>query len=180
MKTAGFLGLILVFVVANLSSFGPAALADPVIPPTWDIVADDFESGGLDAWQTIAPGSLSLTPGGGRDGSTGLSVAVSAEQAYVYQSRVAYAEEGYLTFWFNPNGVDLPEPSPNYWPPGSSLRVARIRSSNDDWWPPLVEFCVRRPVGQGYLAWPTASGYFYDYASGQFDLADLTTCQTRV
>jgi len=175
MKWRLSLGLVLALVAASLSSPGPKVLADPVIPPTWDIIADDFESGGLDTWQTVAPGSLSLTPGGGRGGSTGLSVAVSPDEAYIYQSRVAYAVEGYLTFWFHPNGVALPEPSPNYWPPGSSLRVARIRSSNSDWWPPLVEFCVRQPGGegyQGYLAWPTTEGYFYDYEDGPFDLAD--------
>ncbi len=153
----------------------PLAAAPADLPPVWDIIADDFESGSLAAWQTVAPSSLSLLPGGGYNNSTGLSVAISSDEAYLYQSRVAFAVEGYLTFWFNPNGVVLPEPSPNYWPPGSSLRVARVRSSNDDWWPPLVEFCVRKPAGQGYqgyLAWPKAGGYFYDYESGQFSLAD--------
>ncbi|HET92057.1 MAG TPA: DUF1565 domain-containing protein [Chloroflexi bacterium] len=170
MKSRFSCGLILALVVAHLSSLGPTE-----IPPTWDIVADDFESGGLDAWRTVAPGSLSLVPGGGRNGSTGLAVAVSQGEAYIYQSRVAYAVEGYLSFWFHPNGVALPEPSPNYWPPGSSLRVARVRSSHSGWWPPLVEFCVRQPAGesyQGYLAWPRADGYFYDYEQGQFDLVD--------
>lgn len=169
-------GLALAIGVAPL---GPITLADPgadgVIPPVWDIVSENFESGSLAAWQSVAPGSLSLAPGGGYNGSTGLSVAVNSDEAYIYQSSVAFAVEGYLTFWFNPNGVALPEPSPNYWPPGSSLRVARFRSSYDDWWPPLVEFCVRNPDGQGYqgyLAWPKASGYFYDYENGQFALAD--------
>ncbi|MGC9396083.1 MAG: right-handed parallel beta-helix repeat-containing protein [Anaerolineae bacterium] len=171
-KVNALLGLTLAI---GVLSFQPVALADSAIPPAWDIIADDFESGSLDTWQTVAPGSLSLTPGGGRNGSTGLSVAVSADAAYIYQSRVAYAVEGYLTFWFNPNDVSLPEPPPNYWPPGTSLRVARVRSSHDAWWPPLVEFCVRRPAGQGYqgyIAWPKAGGYFYDYEDGQFDLAD--------
>jgi hypothetical protein len=169
------LGLILSLFAVNLSSFGPMTASTAVIPPTWDVIAENFEGGDLDEWGTVAPDRLSLMPGGGRAASTGLSVAVSPDETYIYQSRVAYAEEGYLTFWFNPNGVRLPEPSPNYWPPGSSLRVARVRSSSGAWWPPLVEFCVRQPPGQGYqgyLAWPRASGYFYDHEDGQFDLVD--------
>jgi hypothetical protein len=63
MKSRLTRGLALALVLVNLSSLGPTAMADPVIPPTWDIVADDFESGGPDVWQTVAPGSLSPPPG---------------------------------------------------------------------------------------------------------------------
>lgn len=151
------------------------AKAQLIIPVTWDIVSDNFENGSLVAWSKTSPDDLSLVAGGGRNGTTGLSVAMGQSQRYISQSRVAYAVEGYLTFWFNPNGIVLPEPSPNYWPPGSSLCVAEVRSSASDWWPPLAGFYVRKPAGQGYkgyIAWPKASGYFYDYVSGQFDLAD--------
>ncbi|MBN2001843.1 MAG: hypothetical protein JXA21_00690, partial [Anaerolineae bacterium] len=151
------------------------APADPVIPPTWDVVEDDFESGNLAAWGTTGASHLSLLPGGGRNGSTGLAVAATPEMAYIYQARVAYAVEGYLTFWLNPNGVALPEPSPNYWPPGTSLCAGEVRSSASDWWPPLIGFYLRKPPGQGYqgyLAYPKASGYFYDWQSGAFPLVD--------
>ncbi|MBN1888806.1 MAG: right-handed parallel beta-helix repeat-containing protein [Thermoflexales bacterium] len=149
--------------------------AAPVIPPVWDIVSDDFESDSLDAWGAVEAGKLSLLAGGGHDGSTGLAIVAGQDDAYIYRSGVAYAAEGYLSFWFNPNGVVLPEPSPNYWPPGTSLCVGEVRSSASDWWPPLVGFYLRKPPGQGYqgfIAWPKASGYFHDYQSGQFDLAD--------
>lgn len=116
----------------------PAARADPVIPPTWDIVADDFESGSLDGWSKVSDGDMSLVAGGGHGGSTGLAIAVSQGESYIYQSHVARAEEGYLTFWFNPNNVAIPDPTPNYWPAGSSLCIAQVRSSAGDWWPPLV------------------------------------------
>ncbi len=132
------------------------AQAAPVIPPVWDILADDFESGTLDTWQVSSPPSPTLAPGSGVRNSTGLSVPVSADAAYLYQTGVARAEEGYLTFWFNPNGVDLPEPDPNWWPPDTSLSVAEVVNS-EDWWPPLAALYVRRPPGQGYqayLAWP--------------------------
>ncbi len=152
------------------------ATAAPVIPPTWDVVADDFESGSLAAWYTVEASRLSLLPGGGRNGSTGLAVAVSQVDAYIYLSRVAYAVEGYLTFWLNPNGVALPEPTPNYWPPGTSLCVGEVRSSASDWWPPLIGFYLRKPPGegyQGYIAWPKASDdYFYDWQDGSFPLTD--------
>ena len=152
-----------------------AAPTNSIIPPTWDVVADDFESGSLAAWGISGASHLSLLPGGGRNGSTGLAVAVTQDLAYIYQARVAHAVEGYLTFWLNPNGVVLPEPSPNYWPPGTSLCVGEVRSSAGDWWPPLIAFYLRRPPDQGYegfIAWPKASGHFYDWQSGAFPLVD--------
>jgi hypothetical protein len=65
----------------------PATPFDQTIPPVWDIVTDDFESGSLVA---------------------------------IYQTGVAHTQEGYLTFWFNPDSALSPEPTPNYWPPGRS------------------------------------------------------------
>lgn len=165
---------ILLALLAALAPVSPAR-ADPVIPATWDVVADDFESGSLAAWSKGGAQSASLLPGGGRGGSTGLSVPVGQSSNYLYQSRIAYAVEGYLTFWLNPNGVLLPEPTPNYWPPGTSLCVGEVRSSASDWWPPLIGFYLRKPPGQGYqgyIAWPKASGYFYDWQSGSFDLVN--------
>ncbi|HOT91644.1 MAG TPA: hypothetical protein PLJ78_04880 [Anaerolineae bacterium] len=166
------LGLLLVVAGAPIRQ---TAMAQPVIPVTWDIVSENFESGSLAAWSKVGSGNLNLVGGSGRGGSTGLAVTVGQNEAYIYQSRVGYAVEGYLTFWLNPNGVVLPEPDPNGWPPGASLSVARIRSSASDWWPPMVEFYMRKPPGQGYkgyIAWPKAGGYFYDYQSGSFDLAN--------
>ena len=126
--------------------------AEPMIPPVWDILADDFESGALDLWELSSPARPALAPGGGINGSTGLSVPVSADSAYIYQTEVAKAEEGYLTFWFNPNGVSLPEPDPNWWPPGTSLSIAEVGNS-DEWWPPLAALYLRRPPGRGYQAY---------------------------
>jgi hypothetical protein len=142
------------------------------IPPVWDTVADDFESGTLDTWETVSAGDLSLVTGGGHNGSTGLSVAVGQSERYVYQTDVAKAEEGYLTFWFDPNGVSIPDPF-TWWPPGNSICVASVVGPS--WWPPLVSLYVRSPEGEGYegyLAWPTTDGRHYDYESGAFDLGD--------
>ena len=172
MKRVACVLILLAVLIASPAFSAPAA---PVIPPTWDVVADNFESGSLAAWYTVEASRLSLLPGGGRNGSTGLAVAVSQVDAYIYLSRVAYAVEGYLTFWLNPNGVALPEPTPNYWPPGTSLCAGEVRSSASDWWPPLIGFYLRKPPGQGYqgyIAYPKASGYFYDWESGAFPLVD--------
>ena len=52
--------------------------AAPVIPPVWDIQADDFEGGVLDLLELSSPLSPALVHGGGINGSTGLSVPISA------------------------------------------------------------------------------------------------------
>ncbi len=145
----------------------------PVIPPVWDIVADDFESGSLSGWGVT--GDVALAPGQGLGGSTALAIGVHSGPSSIRRTDVARADEGYLHFWFNPNGVQLPEPTPNNWPPGTSLAVAEVLSSRD-WWPPLVALYVRRPPGQGYrgyLAWPTdeAGSRHYDYQNA-FELDD--------
>jgi hypothetical protein len=66
---------------------------------------------------------MALTSGVGRNGSIGLRVTASSSAAYLWQGHVTKAAEGYLTFWFNPNNVALPEPSPNYWPPSMQLTL---------------------------------------------------------
>ncbi len=161
--------------VAGNAASHNTAQTQPVIPPTWNILADDFESGNLEKWETSSPANPTLTPGGGHDNSSGLSVAIDTDAHYIYQTDVAKAEEGFLTFWFDPNGVSLPEPTPNYWPPGTSLSIAEVVNS-DDWWPPLAALYVRNPTGQqyqAYLAWPTneSGDRFYDY-NNAFDLVN--------
>jgi hypothetical protein len=172
--TPGKLTLILI-VVIGVRVLQQTAAADPVIPPVWDIVSDDFESGTLDAWRKTSAGSFNLVNGGGVNGSTGLAVAVGQEAGHLYQTGVARAEEGYMTFWFNPNGVAIPDEGTS-WVPGKSICITAIVNS-DDWWPPLVALYVRRPPGQGYrayLAWPIDAddNRHYDYESGSFELLD--------
>jgi len=135
--------LCLLLIIAGAPS-RQTATAQPIIPVTWDVLADNFESGSLAVWSTVGSGNLSLVAGSGRNGSTGLAITVGQGEAYIYQYPVAYAVEGYLTFWLDPNGVALPEPSPNYWPPGTSLCVGQVRSSASDWWPPLTWRLARR------------------------------------
>jgi hypothetical protein len=165
-KATALAGLALA--ISSLSAL-PAAMADPVVPPVWDVVVDDFESGTLDAWDQTSGGTFALVAGGGHNGSTGLSVAVGQSSNYLYQTGVAKAEQGYMTFWFNPNGVVIPDEGTT-WVPGKSICLASIVNS-EDWWPPMVALYVRRPAGQdyqAYLAWPidASDGRFYDYESG--------------
>jgi hypothetical protein len=141
------------------------AQAQTTIPPAWDVLADDFEGGTLDLWQTSTPGPY-LSPGGGHFGSTGLAVPVSADSTYLYQTGIARAEEAYLTFWFHPNSVSIPDEGTS-WIPGKSLAIAEVVNS-DDWWPPLVALYVHQAAGQGYqayLAWPenAADDRHFDY-----------------
>ena len=166
--------MLLLSLIGNALPVSASLQRDLVVPPTWDIVSENFESGTLSTWSKSGENNLAVASGG-RNGSIGLRVTAIASAAYLYQSHVTKSPEGYLTFWFNPNNVALPEPSPNYWPPGTSLGVADVRSSASDWWPPLIGFYLRKPPGQGYkgfIAWPKASGYFYDDENGQFDLAN--------
>ncbi|MFQ5611468.1 MAG: right-handed parallel beta-helix repeat-containing protein [Anaerolineae bacterium] len=161
--------LVLAGVVALPSS---PARADATVPPVWDIVSENFESGGLDPWQTVSPGDLSLVSGGGRNGSGGLSVVAGQGESYIYQANVARAGEGYLTFWFNPNNVSLPDGGAS-WLPDRSIRVATIKGGVN--WHVLVALQVYRAGGQGYrayLEWRAENGSQYDFASGQFDLAN--------
>ena len=78
------------------------AIAAPTPPPTWDILADSFESGSLDAWQLSSPTPPGLSPGDGYGGSAGLAVPLSSNSSYIYQTDLARAEEAYLTFWLIP------------------------------------------------------------------------------
>jgi hypothetical protein len=149
-------------------------LAQTDFPPTWNVLADNFESGILDKWKLSSPDHPVLASGKGYQGSIGLSVDVSLSSSYVFQTDVAKAGEGYLSFWFNPNGVSIPDQGTS-WIPGKSLSIAEVVNKTD-WWPPLVQLYVRRPEGQGYqayLAWPidTLDQRYFDYANA-FTLVD--------
>jgi hypothetical protein len=176
LKIATLANLALCLILAiSVLPLQQTAVADLVIPPVWDIVTDDFESGTLNAWRKSSGGNFNLVSEGGYNGSTGLSVAVGQDSSQLYQTDVAKAEEGYMTFWFSPNGVVIPDEGTS-WVPGKSICITAIVNS-DDWWPPLVALYVRRPAEQGYqayLAWPidAEDSRHYDYESGSFDLVD--------
>ncbi|HDQ70520.1 MAG TPA: hypothetical protein ENN19_00285 [Chloroflexi bacterium] len=171
-----YLLLTLLTLVLTFAIEPPPTHAQPVIPPVWDIVYDDFEGDSLDSW--YQSGTFELVDGGGYGGTTGLEVSVDSAASVLYQTDVARATEGYVTFWFNPNGVSIPDAGTS-WAPGKSICIATVVHSGD-WWPPLVALYVRRPTGEGYqayLAWPDdandANSRHFDYDSPyEFDLVD--------
>jgi hypothetical protein len=163
------IGILFLFLAIVPSQAG-GAMAQPIIPPVWDVLADDFEGGSLAAWSKSGMQSASLLPGGGYGGSTGLAVPVGQSENYIYQTDFAKAEEGYLTFWFNPNGVTIPD-SFTYWPPANSILIASIVGT-EYWWPPLVSLYVRYETGEGYkgfITWPQDASNHYDYEN-EFDI----------
>ncbi|HEY3417917.1 MAG TPA: hypothetical protein VGM23_13625, partial [Armatimonadota bacterium] len=150
-----------------------AVRAQAVIPATWAVVADDFESGTLANWSTGNLTDAAVAAGRGIDGTRGLVVPADKDSHTIYRTQVAKAVEGYLTFWLNPNGVSLPEPSPNYWPPGTSISVADVVNSSK-WWPPLVSLYLRKPAGhgyQGFISYPKNEAGEFNYdTTHPFDL----------
>lgn len=162
------LGLLVVSMIA-------APLMAAPIPPTVNLLSENFEPGSLRDWLKVSEDDLHILTGRGLNGSTGLAVAPDKTASYIYQSEFARVKEGYLTFWFNPNNVSLPEPAPSDWFPNNALNLVQIGSSDNTWWPPIVGLSIRKPAGQGYqgfLAWPNTDGYFYDYKDGQFNLSN--------
>ena len=172
--TIALIGLALALTGAFLFSASHPSIAASasVVPPTWDIVADNFEGATLENWRTVAASDLSLLPGGGYGSSIGLSVRVDTGESYIYQSSIAQAHEGYLTFWFNPNSVDIPD-SGTSWMPDKSIRIANVKGS--EYWATLVALRMEQSQEQGhhaYLEWRTGDGSHYDYTNGKFPLRD--------
>ena len=144
------------------------------VPPVWDYISDDFEEGNLDKWKLIAESNLSLTPGSGYGNSTGLSVTVQKDGTYIYKRDIAKTTEGYLTFWFNPNGVEIPDDQ-YFTMPGKSIRIADIKGYEH--YDVVSGLRIWKPNGsdkgyKGYLEWQSDDGNHFDFDSGQFDLVD--------
>ncbi len=96
------------------------------------------------------------------------------ESAYLYQTGVAKATEEYLTFWFNLNNVSIPDPF-TYWPPEKPVVPGQHRQLGERLVAAdgvAVRAQAERAGLQGFLSWPKASGNYYDYQGGQFDLAN--------
>lgn len=150
---------------ASLPHFS-RAVAQNTLPPTWDVLYDDFESGTLDKWKLSSSNYPVLAPGAGYNNTIGLSVDVSSDKSYLFQTKIAQAKEGYITFWFNPNGVNIPENGNPYIPDKSIVLAEAV--NNNDWWPPLVSLYMYQPAGQAYqvyLVWSIddSDQRYYDY-----------------
>ncbi len=144
------------------------------IPPVWNYITDTFEDGNLGNWGQVSENDLSLAPGEGHNGTTGLSVIVNKGEAYLYRTDMMKTAEGYITFWFNPNNVTIPN-SPYASIPQESIRIADIKGTQN--YDVIAALRIWKPPETGqtykaYLEWQDSDGSHFDINAGQFDLAD--------
>ncbi|MBN1638863.1 MAG: right-handed parallel beta-helix repeat-containing protein, partial [Ignavibacteriales bacterium] len=161
-----FISLLLVCFIGNTK-------AQTILPPCWEVISDDFESGNLDEWKKIpSDDSLfwpAIFPNIGRDNSNGLSVKVDENESYLYKSGLRLTDEAYLTFWFNPNSVTIPDTTS--WYPGKTIRIAALRGGTN--WDVIAALRLRQS-GNSYFAFieykDSTSGTIYDYSTGEFTI----------
>jgi hypothetical protein len=144
------------------------------VPPVWNFISTDFDDGAFDGWGQVSESNLSLMPGGGIGGSTGLSVAVHKRETYLYKTDVVKTTEGYFTFWFNPNKVNIPDES-DLPIPGKSIRIADIKGYQH--YDVVAALRIWKPRDSGdsykaYLEWQAEDGSHFDFDMGQFELAN--------
>ena len=145
------------------------------LPPCWTVAGDDFEGGTLEKWSRVPADSPESQPqvvaGAGVGGSNGMEVVLGAGSSYAYKSGLRPAREGYLTFWFHPNGAQIPGGAG--WFVGNTFRIASIRGGVD--WLVVAALRLRQEGGRhrAFLEYRDAAlGTVYDYASGEFELPD--------
>ena len=144
----------------------------PSVPPVWDFIADDFEGGYQVNWGQVSEQNLKLLSGAGHNGSTGLIVTVHKLETYLYKTDLLKTTEGYFTFWFNPNSVNIPD-QPDVPIPGKSIRITDIKGYKN--YAVIAGLRIWKPedsgqVYKGYLEWQAEDGSHFDTDSGQFDL----------
>ncbi len=146
------------------------------LPDCWSIVSDTFDQGIDPDWRFVPPDNPDLQPSfdpqGGFQSSGGLAVPLTQAESYMYRSRVADAEEAYISFLFNPASCSIPDEGTT-WIPGKSIRIADIKGGEA--WHTMVALRIRKPAGSGYtgyLEWHAPDGTRYDYESGEFAIAD--------
>ena len=150
------------------------AIGQTSIPDTYPVFHDDFERGSLEEWYVPAGSTPALASGEGHSGSTALAVAISPDPNHVTRGNrraIARADEAYLTFWFNPNGLVFNDPGSGYIP-NRSIELATIRGPTQG---TMVAIRLRAVGGgyQGFLTWRDATGTDqYDYTDGSFAVAD--------
>lgn len=147
--------------------------------------SDNFDSGQWnEAWRERAdPGNVSVVSG--NNGQV-LQTMVNAEANYLIQPRFIAAEEGYLSFWFNPNGVIIPEQDSSgnelAWIPSKSIVIAEINgpttsTGTDE--RATVALHLYKPANSGYkvyLRWSQEGDgrAAYDFTQqNEFDLIDI-------
>ncbi len=162
------------FEIANQTPKANTPAPLRTIPNSWDVLSDDFESGSLAAWGEITQNDIHLSTGTGYGSSSGLSIGVNKRFTYLYRTDLFKTKGGYLTFWFNPNHVAIPN-SQQTAIPGNSIRIADIKGTEH--YDVIAALRILKPdlSSQGYKAyieWQEKDGAHYNFDSGQFDLVD--------
>ncbi len=132
-----------------------SAVAQQVVPTDTiaDLLYDNFDSG---KWLSSWKGSASTVLVDGRGGKI-LQTTVTTNSGYLNWANNAHADEGYLTFWFNPNNVSIPEQDSTgkniSWLPSKSIVIAEVNGDNGA----LVALYLQKPITSTtykvYLRW---------------------------
>ncbi|MDM8530385.1 hypothetical protein QUF63_04385 [Anaerolineales bacterium HSG25] len=130
-------GLILFFILINMLTFINHSLSlAQTTAQTKLLVSEDFESGSWTDDDNWVPGPNESHPGlDVVDGNNGkvLQIAINTEPKHIRRRKFESSDEGYLSFSFNPNSVDIPEIDKNgdeiSWPADKSIVIAEILGS---------------------------------------------------
>jgi hypothetical protein len=141
-------------------------------PPVWNYFSDDFEGKETPGFEMIHPEGITRLEGNGVNNSTGLSIEVQKTETYVYINNLIPSTEGYVTFWFNPNDVVIPD-QPGQPVPAKSLRIADVKGTTN--YSVIAALRLWQPQNElngykAFLEWQTSDGMQFNLDSGQFDL----------
>lgn len=159
---------ILILCCFYFQSFSQIDLSD-----YWIIKSDSFENEIITDWSFIPESEVSLQPylseNVSYDGSTALTVDISKSASYLYKSGLRPSETGFLSFWFNPGNVIIPDTSG--WFTGNTFRIASILGGSS--WHSLASIRIRQSENgyKGFIEYrDSTSTTKYDYSSGEFNI----------
>lgn len=144
------------------------------IPSIYEVFGDDFDGGTLEDWFITQEGALTLVGGVGPSGSAALEVALSQSESHLARGvrrNVARAPEGYLSFWFNPNGAVLNDPGSGFIP-SRAIQIGVIRGPGRG---TMVAIRMREVAGgfEGFLEWRDETDtQQYDFSLGSFPISN--------
>lgn len=152
----------------------PNGISLRTVPRVWNFISTDFDNGSMADWGQVGRSNLSLVSGGGHNNSTGLSVSINRREAYLYKTNILKTREGYVSFWFNPNQVNIPD-DPNLPIPGKSIRIVDFKGFQH--YDVIAGLRIWKPAIPSdtylaYLEWQAQDGQHFDLEGGQFSLSD--------
>ncbi len=143
------------FVIFFIGCTIPLAAQETIpISSVADLLYDNFDRGNwLSDWGTVKGNAPTIVDG---RGAKVLQVTVNTDNSYLSRTDKARADEGYLTFWFNPNNVSIPEQNASgniSWIPSKSIVIAEVNGKNKA----LVALHLQKPITSTnykvYLRW---------------------------